>query len=429
MQPEQEQNHTTLPAQPLNPEPPVSQATTTPPTTANVNPQPEALNQAGTPNITPRPPQQIDGMGMNMSGFSQPVKKKRPLAKLIIIIALVVLLSLGGGAYAYMSMLNNSPEKVLADAFANTTKDILDEKPVQLLGTLKVESKDSASPYTITIDIDSKQVGGNGQFDATVNFKAGESFEVTIKSSVVSEGASAAYIKLTDLQKTVDQVIAAEPELGMYGDMFKPIIAKIDGKWIKIDESGVAEYGVVESEEAATACSDAVGNLRISEDDKSKFKDIFSRNQFAIASEELAGEAVEGDESFHYKLDLNEAAAVTFAKELIELESFNAVQDACELTQEKLDEELAKIQETNNDTSKANPVFELWVSKEARRITKVKMTASDTEVTMDGITTVKIDAPDLTVEIPTDFITLQQLSDEISAAFQEGNALGITIER
>lgn len=353
-------------------------------------------------------------------------KKRRPGKKILAIVAAVMVLGLGGSAFAYVTIMNNSPEKVLADALANTMTDVLDKKPYQMASTVKFESKQAGSPYSVSIDIDAKQVGENGQVGATVRLEAGAKMDVSVTGSIIAEGTDAVYVKLDNVQKTVNDVVAMSPEVAPMAAKVKPLIQKIDGRWIKIDEKSLASYGVVESEKKVDECTEEMKKLRISKKDKGRVKEIFKNNQFAIASEELPSETVDGDSSFHYKLDLNEEAGLRFVKEFVGLESFAGVKKACEIKQEDIEKDLKKLQEKKDEEVKEKPVFELWVSKKTRYPTKVKVTFENKEFTMEQITTTKINAQNITVDIPKDFMTLEQLKAEIEKTLSAATSSGMT---
>jgi hypothetical protein len=368
------------------------------------------------------------GSGVQSSGVpaippGQVPKKHRVSKKLLVVFSAVLLLGVGGGAFAYIQIMSNSPEKVLADALTHTMADVLDRKSTQLTGAIKFTSKDASTPYSVLVDIDSKQVNDNSQLTAKVQVKMAEKLDVTVNASAVVEGTDALYIKLDKLQQTVDQIVVAAPDAAEGAHMVQPLIKKIDGKWIKIDKQSLAEFGVP-TEDTIDKCSEELGKLRISKSDQKRVKEIFLNNQFAIASEELPGEAVDGDKSYHYKLDLNEEAAIKFTKEFIEIESFSGVKAACKIDQKGLDQDLKDLKKQSDEEIQGNPVFELWVSQKTRRPTKVKLAFDDKEASMENIATIKLNAENLHVDVPTDVITLQQLRSDIQDTFSAAQTLG-----
>jgi hypothetical protein len=348
--------------------------------------------------------------------------KKRHSKKLIAAVLAVLLVGLMASAYAYVQILNNAPEKVLADALSNTMTDVLDRKPTSVTGTFKYASKSDGFPYTVTIGLEAQSTGENGQLTATIKLDAGEEFDVSVTGTVIGEGSEAVYVKFDNLQQTVDDIVKGSPGLAAYADATKPLINKIEDKWIKIDNKSLAEAGWIQSEESVDKCSEAVGALRISKDDQKRVKEIFLSNQFAITSEELLGEEIDGDDSFHYKLDLNEEAGLRFAKDFMELQSVKGVKEACEWKQEDIDKDLEELKKQLDEEIQAKPVIELWVSKETRRPTKIMVTLDDKEFSMENIATIKIDAPNISIEVPKESMPLNEVITEAEKAFEK--ALG-----
>ncbi len=293
-------------------------------------------------------------------------------------------------------------------------KDLLDRKPSSMIGTLKYEFKDDI-PGTITLDYNSKMDGDNSQHEASLNLKY-DKIDATIKGAVTTIGDEEVYIKFDDLQKSIDQITNNEPMYGMLTEQYKPIIEKIDGKWIKIDKESLVEYGFVQSQEQVDKCSAAVTNLRISKEDQKKLKNLFLANQFLVASEKLPKESIDSETSYHYKIDFNEEASIQFTKSVVELDSFKTVKADCELKPEDFDKQVEDLK--NNAQANSNevkPVAELWVGRKTRRPTKLKITTSEETITVDFVATIKIDDKGIKVEAPSESINIKDLKADIEA--------------
>lgn len=355
-----------------------------------------------------------------------PRKKRKKLIKLMSIVLAIFILAGGVGAYAYTTMMNNKPEKVLADALSNSMKDLLDRKPAKAIGKLTYEFKGDDNSK-VTLDYQSKTANDNSSNEATMRIEY-DKVDVTVKGAVmVFTADQEVYFKFDDLKNSVKQLASSVPDYEPMVASLDPLLTKLDGRWIRVDKKALTELGMSKSEQEIDKCSDAFTKLRISDQDKKQVKDIFLANQFAIASEKLSKENIDGESSYHYKLDLNEKASVNFAKEIIKLESFKTVQKACEIKQEDLDRELKSIEDTAKEQKKGDqpqPVFELWVGSKTRRPTKVKVTMDDKELTMELIANIKIDAKDVSVEKPKDSTSIMELKQEIEELL--GTSLGST---
>jgi len=392
-------------------------------------PQPQVFGPQQAPALYSNlPPQQGSTNGLNPgqtsfmntdSNLPRGPKKKLPRAKLLLVLVALLIIGFSGGALAYVNILNNSPEKVLADALANTMKDALDRKPLQLVSNIKLKSKDSKNPYELIIDLDGARVGENGKLTVKAQFITQKpKVDITVSSDMVVQDDKTVYIRLNDLQKSINQIGTTYPLITMMAKGYQPVIEKIDGKWIKFDTESLTKMGLERSEKEINKCTEAAGNLRISDKDSKRVKEIFKQNQFAIASEELPAESVDGDKSFHYKLDLNEEAGILFVKELADLDSFKDLKNECKIKQEDLNKDLQQLKE-DKEKSETKPIIELWVSKKTRHITRTLITVDDKEVALTMSANTKINAQNLTVEIPKDSIKLEDLQKDIEDTMQK----------
>ncbi len=338
--------------------------------------------------------------------FAAPKKsKKKPLIIGILVALVVALVGGAAGAYVYM---NNKPEKVLADAFTNTASDLLDKKPATSVGELVFESKGD-TPAKVTVKFDGKSSGENGQgsADVTVTF-AGKTYNV--KASAVAFGEDEFYFKVENLKKTISTLTASQPEFTLYASTLDPIVTKLDNQWIKVTKDDLKNLGMAD-EQKVDKCTAAVQNLKLGKDDKKQLRKLFQENQFVVASETLKSEKAADEASFHYKLDFNDAAAEGFAKQVIEMESFATVKKDCDISQKDIEDGFKKETDTK-DKDDVKPVVELWVGKKSRRPTKFKIAANNKEFSMDFNTEVKLDAKGVTVEKPSDSISVNELKKE-----------------
>lgn len=351
------------------------------------------------------------------SGPVQPVMPppvlvpKKSKKKLLIGLVVLAILLVGGGALAAYTYLNNKPEKVLADALANTASDLTEKKPSAMIGTLTFESKGD-SPVKIAVKFDSKASGENGQgsADVTVDF-SGKTYNV--KASGVVFGEEEFYFKIENLKKTIATLIGNQPEFATYSQLVDPIVAKIDNRWIKVTKADLQELGMAD-EQTVDKCTTALQNLKLSKDDTKQLKKLFKQNQFIVAGETFKAEKVGDEDSFHYKLDFNNQAAENFAKQVIAMPSLSGVKTDCGIDEKDITDGFKKEDSTASKTE-TKPVVELWVGKKSRRPTKFKVSANDKDVTVDFTTQVNLNARDISIEKPTSSVSV----DELKAEFEK----------
>src|SRR5690606_34404563 len=127
-------------------------------------------------------------------------------------------------------------------------------------------------------------------------------------------------------------------------------------------------------------------------------------------------ESIDSDNSYHYKLDLNDEAGIKFVKSVIELESFSSVKSDCNLKTEDYDKQLEDIKQRAKKDDNM-PVIELWVSSKTRRPTKVKVTSDDAYTVMEFVSNIKIGMEDVNIEKPSEFIDIKEIKTQFEQFF------------
>lgn len=407
---------------------PDNQVTDSPPPPEPVNApevtlaQEPVTGQVGTVQITPDPippvgsTQPLPAPGSTLAG--QPKKSKgKKIALIVVIIAAFLLAAGGAGAFFYLNHLNNKPEKVLADALANTAADLLDQKPSTTVTKVVVDSKENN--IKVTVDLDTKTVGKNGEVAANVRFEA-EDTDISVKASAIMIGSKEYYFKIDDLRETVRSAVQAYvrsqdgsvsvAEINETLSALDPLIKKVDGVWVQVK---LDDLEGLTSDASVSKCSEAVENLRLSDQDQKDLKELFADNQFIVAKEVYDQKDVDGDKSFHYLIDFSDDAAISFAKGAIQISSLKAVAEACDVKEADI-----KKPESTSENEPDEMTVELWVSSKSRRLTKAQIKAHDTEVSLDFATTLKLDVGGLKVEQPSDFVTMEQLQQDLQQLFQ-----------
>lgn len=400
----------------------------TPPLDEAVTPtaQPQAYvgqptQQVPTSNVF-QPASNVTGSVTGGVSSVPPAKKRNKLLFIGLPILLVVLLLSGGGAFAWYTVMNNKPEKVLADAFTNTVGDLLAKRPSEAVGVLTYEMKGS-SDMKLTLNFSGKNSGQNSQSDIDAKLDlSGKSFN--LKASAVVFGTDEYYVKLSNVQKTIDTFTEGSPEYDSYAQMVKPIVSKIDGKWIVITKDDLSELGSSATDTDVDKCTTAVQHLKLDKKDTKQLKKLFSENQFIIASETLPGEKVKDEASFHFKLDFNDKAAVAFAKQVIDLPSMATVKKDCDIKPEDFSNKVSEFDKdaSNGDTSDVKPVVELWVGKKTRRPTQVRISADDKELTASFVSQINLNATNISVEKPSGAIPIKQLQQDVKDLLSTGTS-------
>lgn len=351
------------------------------------------------------------------SSAPQQSGRGRRLLVFVIVIGALLLTVGGAGAFLYWQRLNNSPEKVLADALINTSADIFDRQPISAFSAITVESKEG--DWKIRIDLNSKQVEADREVaaDIAIDYK---DYEFTMSATAVMIGSEEWYFKIDDLRKTIylaldayfgeEAIEVSEDDVEIILEQLDPFIRRIDGQWVRVTREDVGSWAG--DEETVDQCGEAVEELRISRDDQSNLKGIFSEHQFIVATEVYDMQAIDGEKSFHYKIDFRDEQTEHFAKKAIKLDSFKSVVEACGVDEGTFDSRDSMLRKDKEGAKKS---IELWVSAKTRRATKARLSLHDTTYTMDLSTKIKINPEGLVVKKPGDFMTLEEMEDELDA--------------
>ena len=359
------------------------------------------------------------------------VPKKSGKKKWIIggVIAGTLVLLGGGGVLAYVAW-HESPDKVLADGFAN----VLHKQPTGGGLTLAVEGGD------IEADLKLDATGNDKLSKAALSLKIDSDkheIDLTGQAEMVSNVESGTfYLKLRDVRQTVEQVIDAAIEqsaesyesLGLemtdrqVADQKKrtmtqlePIITKIDNKWIKFNADGTSS-----TSKEQKCLNDTMKKLRDDAEMRRELVNVYADNKFVEIKENLGVK----DGSHGFVLDINQEKARAFGK-AGESTAFARALKACTGETSSRSDTTTPSTNSGNDDLK-NTRVEVWVSQWSHQITAMKMnttytgTGDDVSINAD----VKLDYSGAAenIEEPTDAVDAETLQQDL----QQLMGVGVT---
>jgi|GEM_PF-6977097 len=365
-------------------------------------PEKQTRHSSGRPAV--RSSISIVGRSLGRSSLSVP---KRPRVKLFVGIMLIAGCLLASLAMA-ATYINNRPEKVLADALTNTTGDLLDGTPISATGNLVFESK-GEQPVKVWVTFDSRASAENSAGSATIRVLYSGKV-LNLKASTIILGNGDYYFKIENLKQAIADVTDVQPVFSTYALYTDPIVAKLDNKWVKVTKDDLNQPSGVDTE-SFDKCMTALKNLDISKTDQQEIKKIFKQNQFIRMVESLKSEKVAGEDSFHYKLDFNGNAFKNFANLVAANDSLKTAMYDCRLVGETVHSEFKYTISQNSKEKK--PVVELWVSKNSRRPTKLRLNQSNQDLTADFSTEFKMKPKVFTIEKPAGAISIDSLKTDL----------------
>lgn len=340
--------------------------------------------------------------------FAGEEKKSGPKKKKIIIGAivatLIVLFGATIAAYAYF----NSTDKVLGDAL---TKAAMAES-LNTKGTYTYNSKKSGDG-DVKMDFDVK-AGTNDwvQADITTNVTDIER-PFSVDTSFIFAAQEDVYFKISNVKDLILAIFSdgSESSDAMIEQFLSPIAAKVDDKWIKIPKEDLNDT----SPEAAEVDECAA---KVDEEMKSnpelikQVRKIYDEHSFLVVSEKLPSEAINGVESLHYKLKVDEAKFKAFKEAFKGSELYKKLKDCA-----KNDEAYTFDDGFFGDFSKTN--FEVWVSKWSHEFTRIAASGN----TDDGSYSITFDPifnKPVNIELPKESTPIKQILEEIQELFFGG---------
>lgn len=355
---------------------------------------------------------------MSQSSFqSEQPKKKGIKAKTLALVSVATLVLagvIGGGAYWYMY--NNHPDKVLADAMLGSLDDLMSQKPMNVTGDMKFKVAEMASEsIDVAIDFSSARSGDNakGSIGAKVKYQ-GKDYK--LKLEAVGIGTKEIYFKLSNIEQTVNQLVADQPDAKEMSTSFMPIIKKLDNKWVKATEEDLKSLGMTEVD-LNSECTKAFESVKLSKADKKKLESSYKENKFMTVAEKMGNEVIDGQKSEHYKLGFDSNSAKSFSKDVLAMESVKPLMKACDITEKDITEGFEEAKKSSQDLSEKNGKLQLevWINKKMKRPTRMGVSGGDKSVSVSFFANPQFNVKDISIQKPDSSTDLMTLSKDIEA--------------
>lgn len=284
----------------------------------------------------------VNGGALGVNGHppalpSNPRKKKLRLAA---IITGVVLLLLGGGAAAYWGVVvPNKPENVLKSALVNSfSKEKV--QSVGFTGTAAIAGNDGAE---FSFDF-TGAAAQEGKLQLSASLDA---LITKVTFDMLSPDGKNFYLKVGGLQGLSDLFAQENPEAAQYISLLN----QVNDQWYEISEGLVKQFTQYPLTPSA-----------LNEASMQKIAELYGQHQFLVVKETLASEAINGEESHHYKVVVDSVKLKDFAA-AIQAANIQGVT----ITQESLHMFNAGV----DDMKFANYPLDIWISKKSKLFTQI----------------------------------------------------------
>lgn len=349
------------------------------------------------PATTPNPTEPM----APLSPATTPPKKKK-LGLIVGIVAAGIIVLLGSATVLGYNFWYQNPDKVVTDALVNA----LTAKTVSVKGTLDIDIK--ADDVSAKVDFSTKGEGTTGYMDVTVDLKA-EGVAYMIKGEGIVDNGDL-YVKPNNLPEVID---AIEKNVGAGADfsLFDGLVTKVNGNWVKISSSDVSEFSK-EYEETRKCYDDLSKAIDTDAGLGREVYDLYTKNKFIVIAETLQSKSVNGIDSMGYLIDGDKEKAKTFFAELPNTEIGKRLL-ACD---ETID--FSKIVDDATTEEGEKTRLEFWVSRFSHEFTEMNISGSD-ETGSGSATINPVFNQPVTIDVPTEVITVDELRAEIEKAYND----------
>jgi hypothetical protein len=156
--------------------------------------------------------------------------------------------------------------------------------------------------------------------------------------------------------------------------------------------------------------------LRTNKTYQKEVSDTYQKNRFVFVKESKGIETIDGAQSNHYVMGLDEDKAIAFGNAIVNTTVFKAVDDCVkqDLKKDFLDSN------KKGESSKTDATTELWVNTWTHKPTKIKVTANDPDSSSKTIieSTFKFDTGKK-VTVPKADTTVKDIEAEVEKLQQE----------
>ena len=296
------------------------------------------------------------------------------------------------GWWAGSSYMQNRPEVIMADALANSIKTVTDTSPLQRDITVMYQPSEAQKGIPVTFALSGISQGGT--YSAEVKLSTSIVGQTTTLSGNFIAVDGEYYLQLTDIEESLQKTAGANPLLSPYISYGSEIAKKYEGIWINITPENGTKL-------ASSACSDALANTALNDDEKAKIKELYIQNPVFTDVEKVGIESINNQPSYHLRASVSKPAYSAFAKELLKPPPLSGVASKCS----------SQDQQT---TTTMQGDIDFWVSKESREFTKIQYAQKQGVTSIEFSTSPTTTIPGTTSK-PESSVTLEQFKTDLES--------------
>lgn len=336
----------------------------------------EETNSANVTTDTAKPVQTLSDSGPN-----PPVKSKSK-SKWLVPAVVVGVIALAGGGYAYMNVLQPSPEKLWQSSLKNTSENLTEfvnkkssNKGFKMDGSVKV-TEPTAGDATFT----GSSYENSAKFNTTISM-SGISAKIDLRTIPAANSKNPdIYLNVTGL-KGLGGLLSAGA-----GADYSTILNEIDGKWYMVDHSLL--------DQATAKATQSSGSNTISQQDMQdiakKVAGVMSDRMFStdpakavlVIKEKLGKEDFKGRKTQHLKVQVQKQQFHDFAVAMKDALKDSKAKDLIMMGKSGTFEQAIDFDNMLKDIDGANydkAVADVWVDTGLKYIRNVRIQDESTE--------------------------------------------------
>lgn len=382
---------------PLAPITPSNDTAAAPPVPGEYEPateRPQYTPQADTPAPLSSPD---FGGSQPMSTSQEPTPKKSKKGLIAILIAVVLVAILGGGAFAAYKLWYQNPQKVMSDAVTNAIK----ARTIRYTGNMTADF----SGGKIALDLSGAQASltsGDLDVKATITYQ-GQNYKVNGSAMIDKDGTL--FVKLSNLHEIFQTIMK---QYGADTTTFDAFITKVDDRWIKItpDDFNNLDKTTNTTKQCVT---NALKKLNTDKSVRQEIANTYKEHPFINIDNNLGSQTIDGQDSMGYTITSDKAKEKDFTT------AFNNTQFAKDL--QKCDKNNSfNSSDFNTSPSKGTTsTTQVWVSRWGHEFTRLKVD-STTGGNKASLTLNPVFNMAVSIETPKDSLTVKEVQDEFTKA-------------
>ncbi len=339
--------------------------------------------------------------------------------KLIIILALAIM-AVFATLGTVFALVFNHPDTVTADA----VKNLVESKTMVNDGVYSYKDAKNKIGFDIAFKSQSNipAYAGSLEVDAKISY---QSMATNVKGSGMMSESGTIYIKLQDVSQLINQALETD-----YGELYassqelkdaiKKFVAKIDNKWVKLDQSDAAFFSGGSGNERA-CYKKALALFYDDQSQRDQVVDAYKDNRFFVIEHTGKSEAVNEQDSMSYTASYNVKNADGFDAALKQTDVGKALEKcnkdkgmSGEGYKQSSQEKQKEQQREQKEADKTKTIF--WISRWSHHFTKIETSSSDKNTTTLFNATF---SPNVAVELkdPQQFVKLKDFQADLENIF------------